>query len=268
MTITSTLALPLAVLDVSLRRADTVIIDRITLEVEHDHRWLVLGPNGSGKTSLLRIAALYEHPTSGTVRVDGETLGRTDVRTLRRRIGYASSALRDQLRPELAARDIVMTARHAALEPWWHHYGDDDRRRAQACLVRMGVERLAGRSFGTLSSGEQQRVMLARTLMNEPVIVLLDEPTARLDLGGREQFVGALAEMATDPAAAPIVLVTHHVDEVPSGITHALLLRDGRALAQGPIGEVLTSETLSACFGVPLTLEQRPDGRLSAWARR
>jgi iron complex transport system ATP-binding protein len=268
MTITSTRSLPLALRDVSLRRADTVIIDRITLEVERDQRWLVLGANGSGKTSLLRIAALYEHPSSGTVRVDGETLGRTDVRALRRRIGYASSALAAQFRPELDALAVVMTARHAALEPSWHRYDDADRARARACLERMGVGRFAERALASLSSGEQQRVLLARTLMNDPAIVLLDEPSARLDLGGREQLVDALGEMVADPTSAPIVLVTHHVDEVPAGMTHALLLRAGRVLVQGPINDALTAEALSECFDVKLALERRADGRLSAWATR
>ena len=211
---------------------------------------------------------MYEHPSRGTVRVLGEELGRTDVRVLRRRVGYLSAALAAQFRPELSARDVVMTARYAALEPWWHRYDDADRAQATACLERMDVADLAGRSLGTLSSGEQQRVFLARTLMNEPGVILLDEPSARLDLRGREQLVAALDDVAADPLAPPFVLVTHHVEEVPMGVTHALLLRDGAAIAQGPIDGVLTSETLSACFDLPLRVERRADGRLSAWARR
>ncbi len=244
------------------------ILDEITMSVHGDQRWLVLGANGSGKTSLLRIAAMYEHPSSGTVRVLGEALGHTDVRRLRRRVGYASAALAGQFRPALTASDVVVTAKYAALEPWWHRYTDDDRDQARACLDRMGVGRLADRSLGTLSSGEQQRVLLARTLMNDPEVVLLDEPSARLDLGGREQLVAALADLAAQQDGPPFVLVTHHVDEVPDGVNHALLLRDGRAVAQGPIDEALTASTLSDCFGMDLALERRPDGRLSAWARR
>lgn len=244
------------------------ILDDVTLRVEADQHWLVLGANGSGKTTLLRVASMYVHPTSGTVRVLGEELGRTDVRRLRRRVGYASAALAGQFRTELTARDVVVTAKHAALEPWWHQYDDEDRRRAGECLARMGVGELADRSLATLSSGEQQRVFLARTLMNDPGVVLLDEPSARLDLGGREQLVAALADLAAAPGGPPLVLVTHHVDEIPDGVTHAMLLRDGAVVAAGPIEEALTSATLSDCFGLPLVLERRPDGRLSAWSAR
>jgi iron complex transport system ATP-binding protein len=260
-------AAPLVLDQVVFSRGGRKIIGTISLRVEREDRWLVLGANGSGKTTLLRIAALYEHPTSGTVDVLGERLGRTDVRTLRRRIGYASAALAAQLRPELAAIDVVKTAKFAALEPWWHTYDAGDERRAAECLGRMGVGEHGSRRFGTLSSGEQQRVLLARTLMNDPAVVLLDEPSARLDLSGREQLVAALARLAADRSAPPFVLVTHHVDEVPQGLTHALLLRDGEAIAQGALDDVLTSESLSDCFGLALTLERRPDGRLSAWAR-
>jgi iron complex transport system ATP-binding protein len=253
--------------DISFVRDGRSIIGRISLRVEREHRWLVLGANGSGKTTLVRIAALYEHPTSGTVRVLGEELGRTDVRQLRRRVGYASAALTAQLRPQLRALDVVRTARYAALEPWWHTYTATDDARARACLDRMGVGGHAERPFGTLSSGEQQRVVLARTLMNDPAVVLLDEPSARLDLAGREQLVATLSDLAADPGAPPWVVVTHHVDEIPVGTTHALLLREGEAIAQGPIDDVLDGEALSACFGLPLVLERRPNGRFSAWAR-
>ena len=256
----------LTVHDVGFRREGRDILAGIDWEVRAEERWLVLGANGSGKTTLIKIASMHEHPTTGTVRVLGETLGHTDVRVLRRRLGFASSALGAQLRPSLSALDVVMTAKYAALEPWWHRYDDADRARARDCLDRMGMGRFAGRELGTLSSGEQQRVFLARTLMNDPAIVLLDEPSARLDLGGREQLVGALSELTLDPAAPPLVLITHHVDEVPPGVTHALLLRDGRVLTRGPIEEALTSETLSACFGVPLELLRRDNGRYAAWA--
>jgi len=248
------------------RRDGRRIVDDVSLTVRAGENWLVLGANGSGKTTLLRIAAMYEHPTSGTVRVLGEELGHTDVRRLRRRVGYASAALAAQFRPELTALDIVMTARYAALEPWWHRYDDADRRRARDCLAQMGVGGFAERHLATLSSGEQQRVFLARTLMNEPGVILLDEPSARLDLGGRERMVHALDDLAADPTAPPFVLVTHHVEEVPVGVTHALLLRDGAAVAQGPIETALTADTLSDCFRIPLTLGHRDDGRLTAWS--
>jgi iron complex transport system ATP-binding protein len=259
---------PLVLDRVRMRRGSTVILDDISWTVRTGERWLLLGPNGSGKSSLLRVAALYEHPTSGTVEVLGERLGRTDVRELRRRIGYSSAALAEQLRPSLHALDAVRTARYAALEPWWHRYTAADDRRALECLDRMGVGRFADRELGTLSSGERQRVLLARTLMNEPAVVLLDEPSARLDLAGREQLVAALDELAADPESPPLVFVTHHVDDVPATMTHAVLLRAGRIQAQGPITEVLDATALSACFGLDLCLARRPDGRLSAWARR
>ena len=256
----------LHLLDVSFVRDDRVILAPLRWAVKPGERWLVLGANGSGKTTLLRIASLYEHPSSGKVRVLGERLGRTDVRVLRRRVGYLSAALAAQIRPELRSLDVVMTARYAALEPWWHRYTTDDEAEAQGCLDRMGVGWTAQRSLGTLSSGEQQRVLLARTLMNTPGVLLLDEPSARLDLGGREQLVQALSELTLDPAAPPLVLVTHHLDEVPPGMTHVLMLREGRVVVQGPIARHLTAANVSECFGMPLQLERRPDGRLSAWA--
>lgn len=259
---------PLELDHIVFERDGRRILDDISMRVTTGQHWLVLGANGSGKTTLMRIAAMYEHPSSGSVRVLGEELGRTDVRQLRRRVGYASAALGADFRPALTATEVVMTAKHAALEPWWHQYSDEDRSIARQCLARLGVGRLAHRTLGTLSSGEQQRVFLARTLMNDPGIVLLDEPSARLDLGGREQLVAALADLAADPDGPPFVLVTHHVDEVPEGVTHALLLKDGAPVAQGPIDEALTEATLSECFEMPLSLERRNDGRLSAWARR
>ncbi len=259
---------PLELDDIVFERDGRRILDGVNLRVDVKEHWVVLGANGSGKTTLLRIAAMYEHPSSGTVRVLDAELGHTDVRRLRQRVGYASAALAAQFRLALTAGEIVMTAKHAALEPWWHRYSDDDVAQAHRCLERMGVGRLGERTLGTLSSGEQQRVFLARTLMNEPGVVLLDEPAARLDLGGREQLVAALGDLIEQPSGPPLVLVTHHVDEVPIGMTHALLLRDGAAVAQGPIDEALTAETLSECFGLPLALERRPDGRLSAWIRR
>ncbi len=251
-----------------MRRGATTILDDVSFTVRRGERWLILGANGSGKTSLLRVAALYEHPTSGTVDVLGERLGRTDVRVLRRRVGYASAALADQLRPSLCALDVVRTARYAALEPWWHTYTAGDDAQARACLDRMGVGGFADREISTLSSGERQRVLLARTLMNDPAVVLLDEPSARLDLAGREQLVAALDDLATDPAAPPSVVVTHHVDDIPPTSTHVMLLREGRVLRAGPLADVLDAAALSETFGLALELERRPNGRFSAWARR
>jgi iron complex transport system ATP-binding protein len=242
------------------------VLDEIDWTVRAHERWVVLGRNGCGKTSLIRIASLYLHPSAGTVDVLGERLGRTDVRSIRTRIGLASSSLTDQLRPTLTAHDVVVTARFGALEPWWHRYDEADHRRADAQLERLGVRWLTDRELGTLSSGERQRVLVARTLMNDPGLVLLDEPTAGLDLGGREELVGALAALAADPTSPPTVLVTHHVDEIPPGFTHVLLLKEGRVLAAGPLATTLTAEALTACFDLDLALERR-GGRYSAWAR-
>jgi iron complex transport system ATP-binding protein len=243
------------------------ILADIDWTVEPAERWIVLGRNGSGKSTLLRIASLYLHPSRGTVRVLGEELGRTDVRRLRQRVGYSAAAFAELLRPALSVRDVVMTAKYAALEPWWHTYDDADRARAVAMLERVGCEAFADHLFATLSSGERQRVLLARTLFTEPGVILLDEPTAALDLSGREQLVANLDALAADATTAPIVLVTHHVEEIPPSFTHAMLLREGRILAKGPIGDCMNTATLSHCFDIPLELERR-DGRWLAWAKR
>lgn len=251
--------------DVSVAYDGRTVLGPLDLSVEASQRWIVLGPNGGGKTSLIRILSLYRFPSTGSVTVLGERWGNTDVRELRKRIGLASSSLRDQFRASITAHDIVVTARHAALETWWHDYEDRDHRVADECLARVGAEDLADRTFGTLSSGEQQRVQLARTLMGEPELLLLDEPTAGLDLAGREMLVGTLSELAADPATPPLVLVTHHTDEIPPSFTHCLLLRDGAMVGCGPLDEVLTAEALSDCFGLALRLERR-DGRWLSWA--
>ena len=264
----STSKLPtLAMTGVGLVRDGRHLLRGVDWAVEAGERWVVLGRNGSGKSSLMRIASLYLHPSEGTVDVLGHRLGRTDVRRLRTRIGLASAGMADLLRPDLMAADVVVTAKNAALEPWWHRYDDADRDRALACLAEVGVEGLAPRSFGSLSSGERQRVLLARTLMTDPGLLLLDEPTAGLDLAGREVLVDGLATLAARADSAPIVLVTHHVEEIPNGFTHALLLDDGVVVAAGPLDDVLTAEILSSCFGMAIELEQRHD-RWWAWGRR
>lgn len=252
---------------VTVRRGRTVMLDAVSWQVRPGQRWVVLGHNGSGKTTLLRIASLYLHPTSGTVQVLGETLGRTDVRRLRARIGVASQALADQLRADLTAAEVVVTGRYGALEPWWHTYTEADHARARAELARLGVEAFADRHFGTLSAGERQRVQLARTLMADPELLLLDEPAAGLDLGGREELTNRLADLAADTTAPPIVLVTHHTEDIPDHFTHVMLLSGGRVVASGPIDRVLTATALSECFGLPLRLERR-DGRWLSWSPR
>jgi iron complex transport system ATP-binding protein len=241
-------------------------LDHVTWTVRPGQRWVVLGANGSGKTSTIRLAAGYAHPTAGDVDILGHRLGRVDVRELRKRIGIASGALAQKLRPTITALDAVMAGRDAALETWWSTYTDNDHNRARDLLGRLGVGHVADQPLGTASDGERQRVQLARTLMIDPELLLLDEPTAGLDLGGREQLVERLADLARDPASPPIVQVTHHVEEIPPGFTHVLVLRDGRVLAAGPLDATLTASALEACFGVAVALEQR-GGRWFCFAR-
>ena len=250
---------------VGVTRDGRAILDDIDWDVETGERWVVLGPNGSGKTTLVQVASFRLHPTRGEVEVLGNRLGRVNVWKLRDRIGLASAALADQLRPDLRAVDVVVTAKHGALEPWWHTYSDDERAEATAALEGMGVGQLAEREIGTLSSGERQRVLLARTLLGQPGVVILDEPTAGLDLGGRESFIGTIADVAQDAASPPMVFVTHHVEEIPPGFTSLLLLQDGRIAAAGPLEETLTADNLSDVFGLRLRVRHE-DGRWSAVA--
>lgn len=257
---------PLQLTGVGLDRDERTILDDVDFTVRDGERWVVLGRNGCGKTTLLRIASLYLHPTRGTVDVLGHRLGRTDIRRLRPLVGFTSAGFADMLRPELIAADVVMTAKNGALEPWWHRYDDADRHRARAMLDRLGVGHLADKPIGQVSSGERQRVLLARTLMTDPGLLLLDEPTAALDLGGREDLVAGLDELAAQPQTPATVLVTHHVEEIPPSFTHVLLLRAGTVLAAGPIGQTLTEEALSDCFGLPVALEHR-HGRWTARGR-
>jgi len=248
---------------ISLDIEGSRILDDVSWEINAGERWVVLGPNGAGKTTLLRIAALYQHPTSGTVDVLGQRLGRCDVRTLRERIAFSSPALAARLEPTMTAAQVVMTARYAALAPWWHQYTEGDDARARSLLERFRCGRLAEHKLPTLSAGERQRVLLARTLMNDPVIVLFDEPTAGLDVGGREELVADLTDWALDETRPQLVLVTHHLEEIPPGFTHALIMADGRIAASGPLEETVTSETLSAAFSLSLKVDAR-DGRFTA----
>jgi iron complex transport system ATP-binding protein len=253
--------------DVTLVYDGACVLERVTWAVAHADRWVVLGANGAGKTTLLRVAALYQHPSSGEVEVLGDRLGRADVRALRRRIAFSSPALAARLEPSMTALETVMTARHAALAPWWHAYTDADRERARELLREWRSDALAEHRFSTLSAGERQRVLLARTLMSEPGIVLLDEPTAGLDVGGREELVADLAAWARDPQRPPTVLVTHHLEEIPPGFTHALVLKRGRVLARGPIADTVTSDVLGEAFEVPLVVASHA-GRYQAFLRR
>ncbi|HEX4493514.1 MAG TPA: ATP-binding cassette domain-containing protein [Acidimicrobiia bacterium] len=249
--------------DVHLTIGDTTVLRGVSLVVEPAQRWVILGANGAGKTTLLRIAALYQHPSRGTVDVLGQRLGRTDVRTLRERIAFSSPAIADKLEASMTATEAVMTAKFAALAPWWHRYDHADRARAVSLLERFGCGALAEHRFPTLSAGERQRVLLARALMRDPELLLLDEPTAGLDIGGREQLLADLSAIASRPGAAPVVLVTHHLEEIPPAFTHALVLRNGVAIGSGPIADTLTDDVLTECFGVRLRVEHAA-GRYTA----
>jgi len=250
---------------VRLVRDGTTILDSIDWRVRLGERWVVLGPNGSGKTSLCQIVSFYLHPSAGSVSVLGGELGRVDVRALRLRIGITSSALLAMMQPRLTAEQIVVAGKHAALAHWWHAYDAADWTQARRCLERAGCLDHAEQRFGTLSSGERQRVLLARALMIAPELLVLDEPTAGLDLPGREQLIQTLTGLAEDRAAPPLIVVTHHIDEIPPGFTHAMLLASGRIAIAGPIAQVLTPDRLSACFGLALDIEHR-HGRWRVWA--
>ena len=245
---------------VTVRRGAKTLLDRVDWTVEEDERWAVLGANGAGKTTLLQIAAAALHPTAGEARVFGERLGAVDVFELRPRIGFASASLAERIPGGERVLDVVVSAGYSVLGRWREAYGRLDVRRAGTLLQRLGVGELAERTYGTLSQGERARVLIARALMTDPELLLLDEPAAGLDLGGREDLLRRLTRFAEDPDAPASVLVTHHVEELPPGITHVMLLRDGAVVAAGLVSEVLTEEHLSATFGLSLRVERR-EGR-------
>jgi iron complex transport system ATP-binding protein len=241
---------------VGVRRGANTLLAGVDWRVELDEKWVVLGPNGAGKTTLLRLAATELHPSWGTVHVLGERLGRVDVFELRARIGFSSASLASRIPGDEVVSDLVLSAGYAVLGRWREHYEDLDSARAAGLLAAFGVAGLARRSFGTLSEGERKRVLIARALMTDPELLLLDEPAAGLDLGAREDLVGRLATLALDPDAPATVLVTHHVEEIPPGFTHAMLMRDGAVVAAGLLETVLTKDNLSKTFGVDLVLRR------------
>jgi iron complex transport system ATP-binding protein len=251
--------------DVVVRRSSRDIVDHLSWTVRDDERWVILGPNGAGKTTLLQLADTLMHPTSGVVRILGEHLGRTDVFELRPRIGFASSAMARQVPHEETVLNVVMTAAYSVLGRWREDYDDIDERRALRVLAEWRLDHLADRTFGTLSDGEQKRVQIARAVMTDPELLLLDEPSASLDLGAREELLGLLSGYAQAPTTPAMIMVTHHVEEIPVGFTHVLLLRDGHAVASGPVAETLTAENLTETFGMPILLTEA-DGRYAARA--
>ncbi|MGH3787829.1 MAG: ABC transporter ATP-binding protein [Pseudonocardiaceae bacterium] len=244
---------------VGVRRGATTLLDRVDWRVELDEKWVVLGPNGAGKTTLLRLAATELHPTCGTVHILGERLGRTDVFELRPRIGFSSASLAGRIPGDEMVSDLVVSAGYAVLGRWRERYEYLDQARAAGLLTALGVGEMTSRRFGTLSEGERKRVLIARALMTDPELLLLDEPAAGLDLGGREDLLAWLAALAVDPDSPATALVTHHVEEIPPGFTHAMLMRDGAVVAQGLLGAVLTEENLSKTYGVDLVVRRFGD---------
>ena len=240
---------------VSLRRGGQTLVGPISWSVELDERWVVIGPNGAGKTSLLRIAAALEHPSSGVAFVLGERLGRTDMSELRARVGLSSSALSQRVPDGEVVRDLVVSAGYAVMGRWREKYDDVDYEQAVDILESVGAEHLAERTYGTLSEGERKRVLIARSMMTDPELLLLDEPAAGLDLGGREELLARLEDLAADPDSPAMVLVTHHVEEIPRGFTHGLILSEGKVVDSGLLPDVLTADNLSKAFGQAIALE-------------
>ncbi len=253
--------------DVSVRRGQSWLLKNVDWVVRENERWVIIGPNGAGKSTLLRLAAALMHPTLGVAVVLDEYLGLTNVFELRPRIGLVGAGFADSIPPTETVENLVVTASWAVSGRGQEVYAEEDLVRARRILGSLGLDRFAARTYGTLSEGERKRSQIARALMTDPELMLLDEPAAGLDLGGREQLLSTLSNMMTDPLGSAVVLVTHHVEEIPPGTTHALVMADGRVVAQGPIGDVLTASVLEQVYGLPLVVST-VDGRWSARAAR
>ncbi|MGN6253157.1 MAG: ABC transporter ATP-binding protein [Marmoricola sp.] len=251
---------------VTVRRGAATLLDGVDWTVREGERWVVLGPNGAGKTTLVQVCSAQLHPSGGTVAVLGEQLGGVDVFELRPRIGFTSAAVAERIPRAERVGDVVVSASYGVVGRWREHYDELDHDRALDLLTEVGAAHLADRTFGTLSEGERKRVQIARALMADPELLVMDEPAAGLDLGGREDLVSTLSALAEDPDSPAIVLVSHHVEEIPPGFTHALLLRSGGVVAAGPLGEVMTAEVLTETFGMQLQLAHE-DGRYAARRR-
>jgi iron complex transport system ATP-binding protein len=245
-------------------RVGATLLAGIDWVVEEGQRWAVLGPNGAGKSTLLAVAGASLFPSSGTVTLLGERYGEADLGELRTRVGLSTSSLNDRIPPHEKAVDVVVTAAHGVVGRWVEKYDEDDVARASDLLARVGLRAFVNRRFGSLSEGERKRVLLARALMTDPELLLLDEPAAGLDLGAREALLRLLTRLAAVSGPTPTVLVTHHVEEIPVGTTHALLLARGRVVASGPAAQVLTSANLTQAFGIPLVVE----GSAGRWSAR
>ncbi|MEO5651884.1 MAG: ABC transporter ATP-binding protein [Marmoricola sp.] len=252
--------------DVTVRRGQATLLDGVDWMVEEDERWVILGPNGAGKTTLMQLCSAQIHPTSGVVGILGEVVGTVDLFELRPRIGWTSAAVAERIPRHELVRDVVVSASYGVVGRWREQYDDLDHGRAEELLVEVGAKALLDRTFGTLSEGERKRVQIARALMTDPELLILDEPAAGLDLGGREDLVSTLSVLAMDENSPATILVSHHVEEIPPGFTHALLLRAGRVTAAGPLPHVMTEQLLSETFGMRLALHEE-DGRYSARRR-
>jgi iron complex transport system ATP-binding protein len=251
---------------VSVNKGGNLILREVDWKIRPGDRWVLFGANGSGKTTLMEVVSSYLFPTRGTAHLFGHKLGRVDVRELRKRIGYVGPAPTRLVRTNFPSLEIVVTGLHASfVDTRWHHYEESDWERARGFLRVLQAEHLAEREFSTMSEGEKKRVLIARALMASPDLLLLDEPGSGLDLGARERLVESLASLAADEDTAPVVLVTHHVEEIPPGFDHILMLAGGRVVTSGRLDEVLTADALSETFGMPLEIQRLGD-RWRAWA--
>lgn len=251
--------------DVTVRRGRSRLLDHVSWSVDESDRWVIIGPNGAGKTTLVQLISARIFPTTGQVRLLDETMGRVDVFDLRPRIGVASAILETQIPDSERVRNVVMSASYAIFGRWNENYTQIDFVRAEELMTQLGVDVLAERTYGTLSEGEKQRTQIARALMTDPEILILDEPTAGLDLAGRELLLATLTQIALDPTSPCSVMVTHHVEEIPIGVTHGLFLKQGRVVAAGPLREVMTDDVLTRTFDLPLKVSE-VDGRWRAQA--
>jgi iron complex transport system ATP-binding protein len=249
----------LELVDVSVVRDGRALVDGVSWSIKEGERWVILGPNGAGKTTLLNVASSYLFPTTGSVRILGELLGRVDVFELRPRIGMAGVAMAEKLPRRQSVLRTVLTAAYGMTAHWQESYEAVDEQRARAFLDRLGMTEHLDRTFGTLSEGERKRTLVARAMMSDPELLLLDEPAAGLDLGGREDLVRRLGRLARDPYAPSMIMVTHHVEEIAPGFTHVLMIRQGQVVAAGPVETELTSRNLSRCFGLPLVVNRNGD---------
>jgi iron complex transport system ATP-binding protein len=240
-----------------------VILDNVTFAARAGERWVILGPNGAGKTTMLSIIGAERHPSSGSATILGEPLGRTDMRALRGRIGRVDPAQR--MLDWVTGSEAVLTGLTGTVWPRWQDWGDAEFARARSLLGLLGCEEYAEREVGTLSAGERQRIRIARALIADPELMLLDEPATGLDFPAREALLRAIDDLTAQRPALPTIMVSHHLEDLPTSVTHVLMLRDGKVLAAGEVGEMLTSDHVSACFGFPIDVH-RFDGRWTARA--